>query len=64
MSSLNLPSSWHKMSSYAKMNYLVNTHQARDHSHAGQILSSMKKPKPPAPQPQELRNIRLPYRDD
>jgi len=61
---LNLPSSWGAMSSYAKLCYLVNSHQARDFSEAGKLLARKKKVETAQKGIDTARKIRLPYADN
>jgi hypothetical protein len=62
--SLNLPNSWGQMSSYAKLCYLVNSHQARDFSEAGKLLARKKKVETANKGVDKPREIRLPYADN
>jgi len=57
---MNLPASWSRMAWSEKLYYLVNTHQAKDFKHAGQILS----PKKSKPNNAPPKVIRLPYTDN
>ena len=57
---MNIPTSWPHMSWYQKRCYLVNTHQAKDFKHAGQILRPVKTKQTKSPIPV----IRLPYADN
>lgn len=53
--SLNVPDSWFRMKFLARLNYLVNTHQTRDHKTAAGLLRRPKVKTPP------LVTARLPY---
>jgi hypothetical protein len=57
---MNLPLSWNRMTTYAKLCYLVNTHQARDFAHAGKLLNAKKQVK----KIEMPKIIRLPYADN
>jgi hypothetical protein len=71
-SSIRFPHNWKTLTTSQKQEYLVNTRQARDFSHAGSILNEMRRHKqekqaaeraaPLAHQP--FRKIRLPYADN
>jgi hypothetical protein len=52
------------MSSYAKLCYLVNSHQARDFAEAGKLLARKKKVETANKGVDTARKIRLPYADN
>lgn len=61
MKNLNLPASWSKMSFYAKLCYLVDTHQAKDFADARSMIGKKKKePKKEI----DMSKVRLPYSDN
>lgn len=57
---MNVPASWDRMTTYARLCYLVNTHQAKDFAHAGKLLN----PKKQENKIEKPKIIRLPYADN
>jgi len=52
------------MTSYSKLCYLVNSHQARDFAEAGKLLARKKKVETAKKGVDKPREIRLPYADN
>lgn len=45
MSTINLPSWWHGADADAKIQWLVDSHHARNYSHGASMLSKMRRPR-------------------
>ncbi len=67
MQTLRLPSNWNTFGLSSKLNYLVNTRQARDYAAAGVLLNKQKeliKEKTRQIKLEAVANMRLPYADN
>lgn len=62
---LNVPTSWQSMSFTARMDYLVDTHQAKDHKEARNLLARQWKDQMVLTDMRIInRLVRLPYADN
>ncbi len=67
MQTLRLPSNWRLFTLHQKLNYLIDTHQARDYQAAGILLNKQKeliKEKTRKIKLESIANARLPYCDN
>lgn len=68
MKTLNLPASWSRMSFYAKLCYLVDTHQATDFKAARKLIGRQKDESKENGKNKnfavDMSKIRLPYSDN